>query len=73
MITYSRYRRGYGDDGTIAALACIEGMASAHDLAILGVFTLTAPTNTWGPTTSGGDFLYAAVPLVAAYLIERPS
>jgi len=48
VITYSRYRRGYRDDGTIAALACFEGMASAHDLAIVGVFTLTAPTKTWG-------------------------
>jgi hypothetical protein len=46
VITYSRYRRGYRDDGTIAALACFEGMASAHDLAIVGVFTLTAPTKT---------------------------
>jgi hypothetical protein len=39
VITYADIAAGYREDGTIAALACVEGMPSGHDLAFLGVFT----------------------------------
>lgn len=72
LITYSAIAAGYRDDGTIAALACIEGMPSGHDLAFLGVFTPEGAHQNLGPTMPGGDFLVAAVPLLKPYLTERP-
>jgi hypothetical protein len=72
VITYSNIAAGYRDDGTIAALACIEGMPSAHGLAFLGVFTPDGSHVNMGPTVPGGDFLATAVPVVATYLTEQP-
>lgn len=73
VITYSAIAAGYRNDGTIAALACIEGMPSAHNLAFLGLFTPDGAHQNMGPTTPSGDFLDAATPVLAPYLIERPS
>jgi hypothetical protein len=72
VITYSNIAAGYRDDGTIAALACIEGMPSAHGLAFLGVFTPDGSHMNMGPTVPDGDFLATAAPLLATYLTEGP-
>jgi hypothetical protein len=70
LTTYSAIAAGYRDDGTIAALACIEGMPSGHDLAFLGVFTSHGSHQNLGPTVPGGDFLATAMPLLAPHLTE---
>jgi hypothetical protein len=72
VITYSAIAAGYRGDGTIAALACIEGMPSGHDLAFLGVFTPHGSHRNLGPTVPGGDFIATALPLLTPYLTERP-
>jgi hypothetical protein len=72
VITYSEIAAGYRGDGTIAALACIEGMPSAHSLAFLGMFTPDGSHANLGPTVPRGNFLVTAVPLLATYLTERP-
>jgi hypothetical protein len=69
---YSHIAAAYRDDGTIAALACIEGMPSARDLAFLGVFTPDGAHQNLGTTVPGADFLATAVPLLATYITERP-
>lgn len=68
VITYAAIAAGYHGDGTIAALACVEGMPSAHDLAFLGMFTPDGVHQNLGPAEAGGDFLATAMPLLAQYL-----
>jgi hypothetical protein len=68
VITYAEIAAGYREDGTIAALGCVEGMPSGHDLAFLGVFTPDGAHLNMGPTAPGGHFLNVAVPLLAPYL-----
>jgi hypothetical protein len=72
VISYSEIAAGYREDGTIAALACIEGMPSGHNLAFLGVFTPEGAHRNMGPTTPGGNFLDVAVPMLTPYLTALP-
>lgn len=72
LITYSHIAAGYRADGTIAALACIEGMPSEHNLAFLGVFTPGGAHQNLGSTVPSGDFLATAVQLLTTHFKEWP-
>lgn len=70
VITYSAIAAGYRADGTIAALVCIEGMPSAHNLAFLGLFAPDGAHQNLGTTTPDVDLYQLAMPLLVPHLAE---